>query len=114
MTAPPELWLLVLAGIGATYLWRALGVLLSARIDPEGPTFRWVTCVSYAMLAALIARMILQPLGALADTVLIDRLIALACALVIFFLTGRSILTGVLAGVGVFIAAIALRGGAGL
>ena len=64
-TTEAYLWGLVLLSAAATYFWRGLGVLLSARIDPEGPIFQWVTCVSYAMLAGLISRMIILPLGSL-------------------------------------------------
>ena len=59
-----------------TYAWRGLGVLLSGRIDPDGPLFAWTACVAYALLAALIARMIVLPRGDLADTAALDRILA--------------------------------------
>ena len=65
MSPGSELWLLLLLAVAATYLWRGLGVALSARIDPQGATFQWVSCVSHAMLAGLIARMIVLPLAQL-------------------------------------------------
>src|SRR5262249_23055492 len=66
-------WLVLLAGAGVTYAWRGIGVLLSGRIDAEGPLFRWIGAVAYALLAALIARMIVLPIGPLAATALVDR-----------------------------------------
>ncbi len=111
MTADLGPWPLLLLAIGATYVWRGLGVLFSARIDPQGPVFQWVTCVSYAMLAGLVARMIVLPLGGLAEAPLIDRLAATAVGFAVFFLVRRNILVGVGAGVAVFIVLQALRGG---
>ena len=102
-TTETYLWGLVLLSAAATYLWRGLGVLLSARIDPEGPIFQWVTCVSYAMLAGLISRMVILPLGSLAATPLSDRLIAVGVAFAVFFVWRRKVLPGVVAGVLAFI-----------
>ena len=99
MSGDGTLWLLVLLCIAATYFWRGLGVLLSARIDPNGAVFQWVSCVSYAMLAGLIARMIVLPLGSLAGTELSDRLICTALGFLVFFLCGRRVLPGLTVGV---------------
>jgi branched-subunit amino acid transport protein len=101
----PDLWIIVvlIAGAAATYVWRALGVALSGRIDPSGPVFEWVGCVAYALLAALIARMIIMPVGPLEETDLGMRLISAAIALTAFFLARRSIFLGVIAGTLAFI-----------
>ena len=96
--------ILVTCSIGATYLWRALGVALSARIEPESAMFRWVNCVSYAMLAGLVSRMMILPLGSLGETPLSYRLLAMAIALGVFFLARRRMLPGIIAGVGTFVA----------
>ena len=92
MSGDAALWFLVLLGIAATYFWRGLGVLLSARIDPDGAVFQWVSCVSYAMLAGLIARMIVLPLGSLSGTELADRLVCTGLGFFVFFLCGRRVL----------------------
>ncbi len=99
MIVESSAWPLLVSAIAATYVWRALGVLLSARIDPEGDLFQWVTCVSYAMLAGLIARMTVMPLGVLAATPLFDRLAAMAIAFAVYFGWRRKVLPGVAAGV---------------
>lgn len=96
-------WPVVLLAIAATYLWRGLGVLFSARIDPDSAIFQWVSCVSYAMVAGLIARMIIMPLGVLAETPLFDRLAATALAFTVFFLWRKRIFPGVLVGVAAFV-----------
>ena len=100
--ATPE-WLVLLGAIAATYVWRGLGVVLATRIDPNGAVFQWVGCVSYAMLAGLIARMTILPLGALAEAPLWVRLLAMAVAFFMFFAAGRRMFPAVFAGVAAFI-----------
>ena len=109
MASPLDHWLLLLAGIAATYLWRGLGVVLSWRLNPEGALFEWVSCVSYAMLAGLVARMMVLPAGSLAETALSDRLLGTALGFAVFFACGRKVLPGVGAGVGLFILLVAAR-----
>ncbi len=97
-------WALVGAAIAGTYLWRALGVLVGTRIDPDGPLFRWVTCVSYAMLAGLVARMLVMPVGALVETALGHRLAALAVGLALFFALRRHLAAATAGAVATFVA----------
>ena len=94
------LWplIVVLAGSLVTYAWRALGVYLAGRIPAESPIFDWVACVAYALLAGLIARMIVLPLGPLAETELSHRVSAAVLSLAIVFLTRNNLLFGVGAG----------------
>jgi branched-subunit amino acid transport protein len=96
-------FVLMTAGAGVTYAWRALGVVLAGRIDARGAVFDWVSCVAYALLAGLISRMILLPAGPLEQTDAAHRLLSAGLALAIFFLARRSILLGVLAGVGTLV-----------
>lgn len=93
-----SLAVVILVGALATYMWRALGVALSGRIDPDGPVVRWVGCVAYAVLAALIARMILLPVGSLAEVPVASRLLAAAIALGAFYLARRNLPVGVAVG----------------
>jgi branched-subunit amino acid transport protein len=58
-------WALLAAGVG-TYACRAVGVKLSDHIHQESEIFRWLSAVTYAMVAALTVRMILLPIGLLA------------------------------------------------
>lgn len=97
-------WIVVLVGAAATYTWRALGVALSGRIDPEGLVFRWVGCIAYAVLAGLIARMIFLPVGSLATTPLASRVAAAVAALAVFYLTRRNLPLGVATGGAMLIA----------
>ena len=108
MSEQDSLWLLVAGAILATYLWRFLGTLFSRRINPDGALFQWVTCVSYAMLAGLISRMVLIPVGTLVAVPLWIRVIGIVVGLAVFFLARRMVLVGVGAGLGVFIALVAM------
>ena len=103
------LWLLLAGAIAGTYIWRAVGVAFSSRINTEGPVFKWVTCVSYAMLSGLIARMVLLPVGPLAEVPLFTRVAGMVVGLIVFFLVKRQVLPAVGAGLVVFIALVAFR-----
>lgn len=96
------LLLSALAAIGAaaaaTYFWRWLGVLLAGRLNPNSALVSWVGAVAYAMLAGLIARIIVLPIGPLATTSTAARLGATAIAVALFYLTRRNLILGVAAG----------------
>jgi len=96
----PWVWplVLMLVGAAATYFWRGLGVYLAGKMSPDGPVFAWVSAVAYALLAGLIARMIVMPIGPLEATALSHRAGAAILALAVFFLTRRNMLLGVSAG----------------
>jgi len=107
-----EALLVLVCGIG-TYIWRGLGVLLSGRIRTASPVFAWVACVAYAMIAGLTMRLIVLPGGTLAASSLVDRLLACAAALFVYFvLTRRNLFLGVGAGVVALTLLTALRGAA--
>ena len=74
----------------ATYLSRFLGVLSSLRIRESSKIFRWFNCLAYATLAALIARTIIFPVGALTDASYLSRLIVVLLSLGIFFITKKN------------------------
>ncbi len=94
-----DLWVLVLACAAGTYLWRALGVAVAGRLDPNGEVLTWMGCVALAMIAGLVSRMLVEPVGVLATTSLLERLGATACGVVVYFaLTRRNLLAGVVGG----------------
>jgi len=103
------LWgLLVLVSL-STYVWRAGGVAIAARIKPDGDLSQWFSCVAYGMLAALMSRIVILPVGILAETLLIDRLVALGAGVAMFCAFKRNMLAGLLSSVGVFAVIAALR-----
>ena len=92
-----EFILLALACGAGTYLWRGLGVAVSARIRPDSALFAWVGCVAFATLAGLLSRMLLLPSGVLEQTALWQRLAATAVAVIAYFvLTRKNLFVGVI------------------
>ena len=87
----------------ATYMWRALGVTFSGQLETTSPVFDWVSCIAYALIAGLVARMLILPIGTLQEATFDIRLAGAGAALAVFYLARRSILWGVLAGVGLFV-----------
>ena len=83
--------LVILVTSLATYLSRFLGVVSSGKIDIESKIFRWFNCIAYAILAALIARMIVFPAGALAETSILIRFSILIGSILLFFITKKNL-----------------------
>jgi branched-subunit amino acid transport protein len=66
-----------------TYVCRAAGVKLSGHIHQDSEVFRWLSAVTYAMVAALTVRMILMPLGLLATVPVLLRVVICALSLAV-------------------------------
>ena len=94
----PGLAALVLGCALGTFVWRGLGVWVANRIDVRSDWFRWLTCIAYAMIAGLVARVVLLPVGELAHTLLWQRLAGVALAVIAFRLFRKNQLVGVLVG----------------
>ena len=77
--------LVILVTSFATYLSRFLGVVSSESIKETSKLFRWFNCLAYSTLAALIARTIIFPAGALMETGYFIRFIIVLVSLIIFF-----------------------------
>jgi branched-subunit amino acid transport protein len=73
---------LVLACLG-TYFWRGLGVYFSGKISQDGEVFKWLSAVTYAMVAALTVRIVLLPVGLLGTLPLFIRLMVSGLALAV-------------------------------
>jgi len=61
------LWAALAGACLGTYICRAIGVMLSGRINQDSEIFRWLTAITYAMVATLTVRLILFPIGLLAN-----------------------------------------------
>lgn len=92
------LWFIVIGSILATFIWRFLGAAVVKKIPAQGDFFEWVTCVSYAMVAGLVFRMIMMPQSELAALSIGVRVSAVAFAFAAYFLFKRNLLAGVVAG----------------
>ena len=96
-------WIALPAAVAVSFLWRAIGVAVSGRIDPASDVFLWVQCVAYAMLASLVSRMLFLPSGALAESENWIRLAAVGIGLAVYFILKRHLLVGILTGVMAFL-----------
>lgn len=99
------LWIALVGACLGTYICRAIGVLLSNSINQESESFRWLSAVTYTMVAALTIRLIVMPLGLMATVPLWIRI--LICALSIGVMVSKpskrlvpALLTGTLLMVG--------------
>ncbi len=77
------MWAALIAACLGTYFWRGLGVYFSGKINQESALFRWLSAVTYAMVAALTVRIILLPVGLLATVPIYIRLGVSIVALII-------------------------------
>ena len=69
----------------ATYLSRFLGVVSAEKIKETSKIFKWFNCLAYSTLAALIARIVIFPAGALADADYFIRFTVIIVSLLIFY-----------------------------
>ena len=86
---------ILVAGWFATDFWRFAGVLLGRRLDDTSQTYLFVKAVATALVAAVIARLILFPTGALADTATALRVAAAAIGFAVFLAAGQRIAVGI-------------------
>ena len=70
-----SLWVALAGATIGTYICRAIGVLLAKKINQESEIFRYLSAVTYAMVAALVVRMILMPVGLLSTVPVWIRLL---------------------------------------
>jgi len=79
------MWAALIAACLGTYLWRGLGVFLSGKISQDSEIFKWLSAVTYAMVAALTLRIILLPVGLLSTVPIYVRLIVSILALIVMY-----------------------------
>lgn len=92
------LLLVILIGFLPTEIWRSLAVIAGRRVEEGSAVFHWVKAVATALLAAVIARLLFAPAGALAEVPLALRLGAVVAGVAGFLLVRRSVFAGVVAG----------------
>lgn len=107
---PPGGWsegqgvlLLLLLAFLPTEIWRSLAVLAARRLDPESEFLAWVRAVATTLLAAVVAKLMLSPSGALAAVPRWGLVAALGAALGGFYLLRRSVPAALLVGEAVVI-----------
>ncbi|MCG8446472.1 MAG: AzlD domain-containing protein [Hyphomicrobiales bacterium] len=104
----PPILVVLIAGALPTAVWRWLGVALADHVSEDSEILVWVRCVATALVAAVIAKLIVFPDGALADVPMIVRFLAIAVGYGAFFLAKQNVLAGVLTAQGILIAGILL------
>lgn len=95
---------LILLGFLPSEVWRWIGILVGRGLDENSEIILWVRAVATALIAAVVARIVLIPPGALASVPLTVRLAALAGGFLAYLLIRRSSFAGVLVGEGILIA----------
>ena len=88
---PNSILVIIIVTSLATYLSRFLGVISAERIKETSKMFRWFNCLAYSTLAALIARIVIFPLGALSDVDYVIRFIVVILSIGVFFLTKKNL-----------------------
>jgi hypothetical protein len=100
-TASGGFWpylVIIIFGFLPTELWRVAGVLAGRGIDENSEVFVFVRMVAAGLVAAVVAKLIISPTGALAIVPIAARVCAVVVGITVLFLTKRSILAGLLAG----------------
>lgn len=91
-------WPYVFIAIGgwlATDIWRWLGVLVGNRLAQDSAALTWVRAVATALLAAVIAKLILYPVGELQNVPVAVRLVAVTTGFGAFLVSGKRIWVGI-------------------
>jgi hypothetical protein len=101
---------IAVAGWLATDMWRWLGVIAGSRMRDDSALLVWVRSVATALVAAVIAKLILYPTGALADFPLWLRIGAAVLGFAVFLVTGKRPWKGILTAVVCVAAGQALLG----
>ena len=85
-----NIFLAILATSLATYISRFFGVMTSKKIKENSKIFKWFNCLAYSTLSALLARIIIFPVGVLADASYASRITVVIFCLFIFFISKKN------------------------
>ncbi len=99
---------IAVAGWLATDVWRWLGVLIGNRLLDDSLALIWVRAVATALVAAVIARLILFPTGALEATPMALRVVATMVGFGAFIVSRQRVVVGIVAAEAVLIGGMAL------
>jgi|TARA_B110000238_G_C15819552_1_gene307952 branched-subunit amino acid transport protein len=70
----------------ATYMSRFFGVITSKKVKETSKIFKWFNCLAYSTLSALLSRVIIFPVGALAEVDYFIRFIVVITCLIVFLI----------------------------
>ena len=97
-----------LAGSLATDMWRYLGVYFAGHIDENAEILVFIRALATALVAAVIAKLILYPDGALAASPVWLRMGAAATGFCAYLASGKKVYAGVLSAEAVLISGLLL------
>ena len=97
-----------LAGSVATDIWRYLGVYFAGHVDENAEILVFVRALATALVAAVIAKLILYPDGALAASPVWLRIGAAATGFAAYLASGKKVYAGVLSAEAVLISGLLL------
>lgn len=92
----PYVFVLV-AGFLATEIWRWAGVLVGGRLSEDSAFVGWIRAVATALVAGVIAKLVLEPSGSLADAPVVLRIAAAAVGFACWSVTRRNLVAGIAA-----------------
>lgn len=98
-------FLVIVVGFLPSEFWRFCSAVFSGWIDDRSEVFVWVRMVATALVAAVVAKLLLQPPEALALVPLWARLGSLLVGTAVFRMLGGNAFAGVAAGVLTLLAA---------
>lgn len=96
-----ELWpylALILVGYLPNEIWRMIGVAVSHGVDENSELLIWVRAVATAVLTGVVAQLVVDAPGALAQVPLAIRLLSLVAGFLTFLAIKRSVFAGVMGG----------------
>lgn len=89
------IYLSILAASAGTYFCRAFGMFSAKNIKVDSPIFHWIRCVSMAVIAAVIARIVFFPVGILTESTMLVRIICTLILLVVYFSFKKNVILAV-------------------
>ncbi|MDB5558061.1 MAG: hypothetical protein JWQ36_995 [Enterovirga sp.] len=101
---------ILLAAVLPNEVFRVAAVFLSRGINEESELFRWIKIMATTLLAAVVARLLYSPAPALEQVPLVLRLAAVLVGIGAFFALRRSLVPGILTGLGFFVLTAWLHG----
>jgi len=91
MDLSSNLILVIIVTSVATFASRFLGILTAENLSDKSKIFDWFNCVAYSILAALTARMVIFPAGALLESTFLIRLIVIAICIIVFIYSKKNL-----------------------
>ena len=91
MDLSSNLILVIIVTSVATFASRFLGILTAENLSDKSKIFDWFNCVAYSILAALTARMVIFPAGALLESTLLIRFTVIALCIAVFIYSKKNL-----------------------